>query len=70
MKYQIMKPTVTYGMNVAIGWPNSWEYSPPSAAAVTPMLIVIHSGPITERRYRCLMSCHPSCSQSSCWLKP
>ena len=50
MKYQIMKPTVTYGMNVPIGWPNSCEYSPPSAAAVTAMLMVIHSGPITERR--------------------
>ena len=25
MKYQIMKPTVTYGMNVPMGWPNSWE---------------------------------------------
>ena len=37
----------------------------PSAIAVTAMLIVIHSGPSKERRYRCRMSCQPRCPDSS-----
>src|SRR5262249_32884697 len=39
-------------------------YNSPSATAVTAMLTVIHSGPSTERRYRCLMSCQPRCPHS------
>ncbi len=32
---------------------------------MTPIEMVIHSGPITDRRYRCLMSCQPRCAHSS-----
>src|SRR5687768_867336 len=37
----------------------------PRAIAVTAMLIVIHSGPSSDRRYRCRMSCQPRCPHSS-----
>src|SRR5687767_13918132 len=37
----------------------------PSAIAVTAMLMVIHSGPSSDRRYRCRMSCQPRCPHSS-----
>ena len=46
------------------------EYSKPSASDITPVAMVIHNGPRVERLYRCLMSCQPSCSHSSCWFHP
>ena len=50
MKFQTMKPTVRYGRCCSSGIWNSMEYRMPSAMAVTAMLRVIHSGPITDRR--------------------
>ena len=50
MKFQTMKPTVMYGRNAGSSAPSSTEYSKPSASAVVPIEIVIHSGPMTDRR--------------------
>ena len=50
MKFHIIRPTVTWGRNSATGIWKSMEYSRPSAAAMTPVAMVIQNGPSTERR--------------------
>ena len=50
MKPQRIRPTVTCGRNSANGIWKRIEYNSPSAVAMTPVAMVIHSGPSVERR--------------------
>ena len=50
IRFQMIRPSVTYGRCSASGSWNSFEYSTPIATAVVPVAMVIQNGPSTERR--------------------
>ena len=50
IRFQMIRPSVTYGRCSESSSLNSFEYSPPIATAVVPVAMVIQNGPSTERR--------------------
>jgi hypothetical protein len=60
IRNQIICPTAKYGRNSLTGDLNIVENIRPILPTITPVLIVIQNGPISDRRYFCLISYHPS----------
>ena len=50
IRFQMIRPSVTYGRCSDSSSLNSFEYSPPIATAVVPVAMVIQNGPSTDRR--------------------
>ena len=60
IRSHIIWPTAKYGRNSLTGDLNNVENIRPILPTIIPVLIVVQNGPISDRRYFCLISYHPS----------